>query len=54
MEEKIKDSVLATTKLEDDEELNLRPQKLNEYVGQSALKENLDVFIKAAKSRDEL
>ena len=53
MEEKIKDSVLATTKLEDDEELNLRPQKLNEYVGQSALKENLDVFIKAAKSRDE-
>ena len=53
MEEKIKDSVLATTKLEDDEELNLRPQKLSEYVGQSALKENLDVFIKAAKSRDE-
>lgn len=53
MEEKVKDSVLASTKLEDDEELNLRPQKLNEYVGQSALKENLDVFIKAAKSRDE-
>ncbi len=52
MSDVINDNILAS-KLEDDEELNLRPHKLNEYVGQSALKENLEVFIKAAKSRDE-
>ena len=31
----------------------IRPQTLREYVGQSALKDNLEVFIKAAKGRDE-
>ena len=52
MEEK---DLLVSTKLENEEEveINLRPQLLSEYVGQSALKENLEVFIKAAKSRDE-
>ncbi len=49
----INDNILATTKLDEDEELNLRPHKLSEYVGQSALKENLEVFIKAAQKRDE-
>jgi len=38
---------------EEEEELNLRPSTLKEYVGQSALKENLEIFIKAAKARDE-
>lgn len=36
-----------------DEDLSLRPQLLNEYVGQENLKENLKVFIEAAKIRDE-
>ena len=49
----INDNILATAKLDEDEELNLRPHKLSEYVGQSALKENLEVFIKAAQKRDE-
>ena len=49
MEEK----VLSALKQEDDEELSLRPQKLSEYVGQKDLKENLDIFMKAAKQRDE-
>ncbi len=49
----INEGVLATTKLDEDEELNLRPHRLSEYVGQSALKENLEVFIKAAVKRDE-
>ncbi|MFA5029845.1 MAG: Holliday junction branch migration DNA helicase RuvB [Patescibacteria group bacterium] len=31
----------------------LRPKKLNEYVGQSNIKENLKIFIEAAKSRGE-
>ena len=34
-------------------EENIRPQKLEEYVGQKELTENLSVFIKAAKMREE-
>lgn len=34
-------------------ELSLRPSTLNEYIGQSTLKENLRVFIHAAKQRSE-
>ena len=45
--------VLSATKQEDDDELSLRPQSLKEYVGQKDLKENLDIFIQAAKKRDE-
>ena len=37
----------------EEEELYLRPQTLKEYVGQKDLKANLEVFIKAAKMRDE-
>ena len=32
---------------------NLRPSSLDEYIGQTAIKENLKVFIEAAKSRNE-
>ena len=38
---------------EDDTELSLRPSTLEEYVGQSAIKDNLKVFIKAALERKE-
>lgn len=34
-------------------ELSLRPQKINEYIGQDKVKERLDIFIKAAKNRKE-
>ena len=34
-------------------ENNLRPSSLDEYIGQTAIKENLKVFIEAAKSRNE-
>ena len=34
-------------------ELSLRPVKLSQYIGQHAIKENLNVFIKAAKMREE-
>ncbi|AIY82379.1 Holliday junction DNA helicase RuvB [Clostridium baratii] len=34
-------------------ELSLRPQKINEYIGQDKVKERLDIFIKAAKNRGE-
>ena len=49
MEEK----VLNPEKINEDEDSSLRPQTLKEYVGQQDLKENLEVFIKAAKMRDE-
>ena len=34
-------------------EKKLRPQRLNEFIGQEKLKEQLDIFLKAAKSRSE-
>ncbi|MEB8126752.1 Holliday junction branch migration DNA helicase RuvB [Staphylococcus succinus] len=34
-------------------ELSLRPTKLRQYIGQSTIKSNLEVFIKAAKIRQE-
>ena len=38
---------------EDFDEVNLRPKRLNEYIGQEKVKENLSVFIEAAKARSE-
>ncbi|MDF2878091.1 MAG: ruvB, partial [Clostridia bacterium] len=36
--------------LEDHEiESNIRPLSLNEYIGQSAIKENIKIFIEATK-----
>ena len=37
-----------------EDDLNIRPQYLNEYVGQDEIKGNIDVFIKAAKIREEV
>ena len=36
-----------------DNENSLRPKSIDEYVGQETVKENLSVFMKAAKARDE-
>ncbi|MBR5341325.1 MAG: Holliday junction branch migration DNA helicase RuvB [Erysipelotrichaceae bacterium] len=47
------EKVLSADKQSQDEDAKLRPQTLSEYVGQTDLKENLEVFIKAAKMRDE-
>lgn len=38
---------------EENEELNLRPSSLGEYIGQEKVKENLRIFITAAKQRKE-
>ena len=43
----------ALEKEEDVFEKNIRPQSLDEYVGQTEIKENLRVFIKAALMREE-
>jgi len=47
------DNLLSSVMNKDDEEISLRPQLLNEYVGQKSLKDNLKVFIQAAQSRNE-
>ncbi|GAA0085186.1 Holliday junction branch migration DNA helicase RuvB [Clostridium sp. MB05] len=38
---------------EDGSTLSLRPQSLEEYIGQDKVKERLNIFIKAAQNRDE-
>ena len=47
--------VITTTVLEEDKtiESSLRPQLLKEYVGQEKIKDNLKVYIEAAKNRGE-
>ena len=46
--------IVTEDKLEEDIDLkNIRPSSLDEYVGQSEVKENLEIFIKAAKLREE-
>jgi Holliday junction DNA helicase RuvB len=43
----------SEAKVEDRDELSLRPRKLSEYIGQTKVKENLVIFIEAAKQRKE-
>ena len=38
---------------EDRDELSLRPRKLAEFIGQDRLKQNLAVFLEAARQREE-
>ena len=38
---------------EGNSELSLRPQRINEYIGQDKVKERLNIFITAAKKRNE-
>ena len=47
--------IITPVELKEDgnSELSLRPQKINEYIGQDKVKEKLNVFIKAAQSRGE-
>lgn len=48
------DRIITNNELDEDVfEKSIRPTKLNEYIGQSEVKDNLEVFIKAAKMRDE-
>jgi Holliday junction DNA helicase RuvB len=49
------DRVVDEHELEEDlqNELSLRPDTLNQYIGQHNIKSNLDIFIKAAKLREE-
>lgn len=46
--------IISANKMSEDEiELSLRPQNLNQYIGQTKIKENFHIFIEAAKMRNE-
>ena len=45
--------ISAEKRADDNEDVSLRPQSLREYIGQDSLKENLSIFINAAKKRNE-
>lgn len=45
--------IISADELATDEEESIRPSRIKEYIGQSDAKENIRVFIEAAKMRDE-
>lgn len=45
--------IVTDMELDEDREVSIRPNTLDEYVGQSEIKENLRVFIKSALMREE-
>ncbi|WP_347549442.1 Holliday junction branch migration DNA helicase RuvB [Pseudalkalibacillus hwajinpoensis] len=51
----MEDRILSGEQLSDDSsvEYSLRPQRLSQYIGQEKVKRNLEVFIEAAKMRNE-
>ena len=54
--DKMKDSRILTNELLDEDNINIgniRPETLEEYIGQSEVKENIRVFIKSAIMREE-
>ena len=53
-EDSSEERIISTTlRGEDENEGSLRPKYLNEYIGQDKVKDNLRVFIEAAKNRNE-
>ena len=48
------DRIITNEELKEDVfEQNIRPDSLEEYIGQTEVKENLSIFIKAAIMREE-
>ena len=49
------DRIITATANTDDEALDraIRPKKLSDYVGQPAVREQMEIFIQAAKNRSE-
>jgi Holliday junction DNA helicase RuvB len=50
MEERI---IAPTSKMDEIEEIPIRPASLDEFIGQTSLKEALKIFIEASRKRDE-
>lgn len=50
----MEERIVTGEKLNDDQfEKNIRPDRISEYIGQTEVKENLNIFIQAAKMREE-
>ena len=49
----MEERIITSNLLDEDRELSIRPESLDEYVGQSEIKENLRVFIKSDLMREE-
>ena len=51
----MKDSIVNPLQLSEDQgyEYSIRPQHLQEYIGQKKIKDNLSIFIQAARGRNE-
>ncbi|MDW7674605.1 MAG: Holliday junction branch migration DNA helicase RuvB [Bacillota bacterium] len=49
----MEDRFISPVFKEEDQELSLRPKYLQEYIGQKKVKENLAIFIEAARNRHE-
>ena len=51
----MEEAVVTNYDLEDDKVLDntIRPESIDEYIGQTDVKENIRVFVSAAKMRDE-
>lgn len=47
------EDVLSVEEIDYDTEVSIRPSSLSEYIGQTTLKENLNIFMQAAKVRQE-
>ena len=47
------DRLIAGARQDDDADASLRPQRLGDFIGQKAVRENLSVFIQAARDRKE-
>ena len=45
--------IITNEKLNEDIDSNIRPNSIDEYIGQTEVNENLNIFIKAAKLRNE-
>ncbi len=49
----MEERIVTNLELDEDRDMSIRPSNLDEYVGQSEIKENLRVFIKSAIMREE-
>ena len=49
----MEERIINPEEIEQDFDQNLRPEHLDEYIGQDEIKENLRIFIEAAKMREE-
>ncbi len=47
------DRIMSSEEFKEDKDMTIRPVSLDEYVGQSEIKENLEVFIKSSVMRGE-